>query len=319
MDDFVGRKDLIPPKRLRQLTRRSDLRGSLQTLSHFGAIILTGVILYFTRASWWCVPIFVVHGMLINYLFAAQHEFNHYTVFATRWINDVFNRITGFLVLYPRSQERWYHYIHHRHTQNWQRDPELLSRGEPYTLATYVPYLLGVTYWWGRVRRMCNDACGRVAGDYYTDAQRRHIVLEARAHLAGYALIGVASVYFASDAAWFYWLAPLLATKILHQLQNIAEHTGLVHVPDTVINTRTIKTSALMRWMAWNMQFHAAHHTYPAVPFWQLPKLHAEMVARLGFEPPTTGYLQFQWRFIAALCKAPEPASGVNEIASTNN
>ena len=317
MDDFVGRKALIPAPRLRELTLRSDLRGAIQTLSHFGAILLTGAVLYVTRGSWWCIPVFIVHGMLINYLFAAQHEFNHYTVFASRWLNDVCNRITGFLVIYPRSQERWYHYEHHRHTQNWQRDPELLSRGEPFTLGTYLLYLFGFSYWYGRVKRISNDACGRVAGAYYSEPQRRHIANEARAHVAGYALIAGLSIYFQSDAAWFYWLAPLLVTKVLHQMQNITEHTGLTHIPDTVINTRTIETSALMRWMAWNMQYHSAHHTYPAVPFWKLPELHREMLDRLDFKPPTIGYLQFQIRFIRALISAPEPFDGVNEVVST--
>ena len=63
--------------------------------------------------------------MLVNFLFAAQHECNHYTAFKTRWANDVVNRITGFVLLYPRSYERWYHFEHHRHTQDWDRDPEL--------------------------------------------------------------------------------------------------------------------------------------------------------------------------------------------------
>ena len=42
MDDFIGRTDLIAPERLRELTRRSDFRGAVQTLSHLGAIAATG-------------------------------------------------------------------------------------------------------------------------------------------------------------------------------------------------------------------------------------------------------------------------------------
>ena len=315
MDGFIGRKDLIAPERLRELTRRSNWRGGVQTASHFGAIIGTGWALNTTLGSWWALPWFLLHGVLLNYLFAAQHEFNHYTVFATRWLNDFFNRITGFLLLYPRSQERWFHYEHHRHTQDWHQDAELLARPGPYRLVPYLLYLFGITYWWGRFRRLTMDASGNVTGSYYTTSQRRHITSEARWHLTLYLACVLISFYLQTWTLVIYWIGPLLITKVFQQVQNITEHTGLTHIDDTCINTRTIRTSRLMRWMAWNMQYHTAHHTYPAVPFHQLPALHAEMVTALGFEPPTVGYIEFQYRFIRALIRAPEPYEGVDEVA----
>lgn len=316
MDGFVGRKDLIPRERLSELTRRSNGRGALQTASHFGAIMATGYALHTTLGSLWAIPWFVLHGILINYLFAAQHEFNHYTVFETRWLNDVFNRVTGFLLLYPRSQERWFHYQHHRHTQDWDNDAELLAREGPYRLAPYLIYLLGISYWWNRVRRMFRDASGNVVGNYYTAPQRAHIIAEARWHLGLYGICILASMLLESAAMVTLWLAPMLVTKVFHQIQNITEHTGLIHANDTCINTRTIRTTRFMRWLAWNMQYHTAHHTYPAVPFHQLPKLHAEMVEALGFEPPTVGYIEFQIRFIRALIRGPEPYEGIDEVAA---
>ena len=89
MDDFIGCRNLIPPEKLRELTRRSDSKGAIQALSHFGAIAVTGTGLWLTWGSWWAAPWFVVHGMLVNFLFAAQHECNHYTAFKTRWVNDL--------------------------------------------------------------------------------------------------------------------------------------------------------------------------------------------------------------------------------------
>ncbi|MEM7404100.1 MAG: fatty acid desaturase [Pseudomonadota bacterium] len=312
MQDFIGRKNLIPPERLRELSERSDLAGALQLTSHFGAILLTGAGLHFTWGTWWAVPLFVLHGVLLNYLFAAQHELNHYTAFKTRWPNDFFNRITGFIQLYPRSYERWFHFEHHRHTQDWERDPELLSRGGPYTFWAYLTYLFGVTYWTGRVQRLVIVASGKTA-DYFTVKQKAVIVRESRAHLILYALIALISVFFESGFVVQFWLAPMMLTKVFQNVQNLTEHTGLTHAPDTVINTRTIQTWWVFRWMAWNMQYHTAHHTFPAVPFFRLPELHAELVKHAGFEPPTTGYLAFQWRFLKQLWRAGEPVDGVVE------
>ena len=313
MEDFVGRKNLIPPARLRELSERSDLAGAVQMGSHLGAIVVTGVGLYLTLGTWWAVPFFIAHGILLNYLFAAQHELNHYTAFKTRWPNDFFNRITGFIQLYPRDYERWYHFEHHRHTQSWEKDPELLSRGGPYTLGSYLPYLFGITYWTGRIKRLFIVAAGDTA-DYFTTRQKQKVVLESRLHLVAYALVALASVWFETCVAVIYWIGPLFLTKVFQNVQNITEHTGLTHEPDTVHNTRTIKTWWVFRWMAWNMQYHTAHHTFPAVPFHKLPELHDELVKHAGYEPPTTGYLAFQLRFIKQLMQGPEPREGVVEI-----
>ena len=75
-------------------------------------------------------------------------------------------------------------------------------------------------------------------------------------------------------------------------------------------------TWPLLRWMGWNMQYHTAHHTFPAVPFHRLPELHAELERRLGYSPPTVGYVEFQRRFIAALTRGPESVEGVDEVGS---
>ena len=49
------------------------------------------------------------------------------------------------------------------------------------------------------------------------------------------------------------------------------------------------------------MQYHTAHHTYPAVPFHQLPELHREIIARTGTEPPSMTYIGFFMAMVRAL------------------
>ena len=52
----------------------------------------------------------------------------------------------------------------------------------------------------------------------------------------------------------------------------IAEHRGLPPSPSVLENTRTIRTNSIIQLMSWQVNFHAAHHAYPSVPFWQLSK-----------------------------------------------
>jgi fatty acid desaturase len=49
------------------------------------------------------------------------------------------------------------------------------------------------------------------------------------------------------------------------------------------------------------MPYHTAHHTFPAVPFWRLRELNAEIEAGAGRSPHAMGYLEFQLAVIRAL------------------
>ena len=299
MEGFVGRRGLIEPKRLRSLSQRSDLKGALQMGSHLGALVVTGVALTLSWGTVWAVPTFMAYGTLLNFLYGAQHELSHSTVFRTRWLNEAFGRAIGFLMLYPRDFDQLQHFAHHRYTQDWARDGEL--ERPRYTLASFLLWVLGPTYWYTRIRRVLRFAAGTVTEGYIREAERPLLIREARWHLAGYALIAAVSVATGSWAAVTYWLAPLMLMKWTHQLQNTIEHFGLTHADDTWINTRSTRTNALIRWVCWNMQYHTAHHTYPAVPFHQLPELHREITARTGTPPPSMTYVGFMLASIRAL------------------
>ena len=304
MEGFVGRKGLIGPQRLRELNQRSDLRGYLQAGSHFGAIAVTGVLLALTWGSWWAVPVFLVHGVLINFLYAGQHELSHATVFKTRKLNEILGRIIGFVMIYPRDFDQIQHFAHHRHTQDWSRDGELQRK--PYTLASYLMWLLGPSYWYSRVRRLLRFSAGLVEENYVRNDEFDRVIREARWHLAGYGVIAAISVATGSWAAVMFWLAPMVITKPVHQLQNTIEHLGLTHDSNTLENTRTIETNAVLRWLCWNMQYHTAHHTFPSVPFHRLPDLHGEIVERAGVAPHTMSYLAFQREVLTKLARGSE-------------
>ena len=309
MQDWIaasGRK-LVDGGRLKELSIRSDARGLLQLGSQLGALALTTTALALAWGSWWAAPAFLAQGILLNCLYAGQHEMSHWTAFRSRRLNDLAGEAIGFVVIYPFIWDRWFHFTHHRNTQDWEKDPELLIR-RPYSLGSYLMNLAGLAYWHGRVRSTLALASGRVPTYAYwlNTEQRRAVVAEARWHVAGYAAIAVASLALRSWLALELWLAPMLLTKAFHQLQNIGEHTALTHAPDTLVNTRTLKGSALMRWLFWNMGYHTAHHTFPGVPFHALPALHREIEQRRGAPLPSAGYFEAQRLIAHALSRRAE-------------
>ncbi len=292
MDEVFARRDLIDAAELRRLCAPSDRAGFVQLGGHVAVIALAALALHLTLGTVWAVVPFLILGVAINFLYAGQHELSHWTVFRTRWLNEWVGRAFGFVGFFPRTFDQIQHGAHHRWTQEWARDGELVR--PRYTRTSYLLWLLGPTYWYSRIRRIVRFAAGTVTEPYIPANRKAEVIREARWHVAGYGLIFVVSVAAGSWAAVLYWLAPMLLTKVAHQLQNTIEHLGLPHGPNILENTRSTRTNAVLRFLCWNMQYHTAHHAFPGVPFHRLPDLHKKLFAERGAAPPTMGYIEFQ-------------------------
>ena len=297
MQDFIGARGLIPGERLAELSERSDRPALLYLASHFGAIALNSVAMYYTWATWWCAPFFLLQGLLVNFLYAPEHECDHYTAFRTRRLNEVVAFVCGFLIFNANADHRWSHYTHHRNTQDWDRDTEL-GRGPMESLGQYLLFLSGLPLIRFKSMRILKHALGRADDWYLGDAQRRSVIRCARWLVAGYAAVLLSAVAMQSWWPLYYWIGPFVLMRWTYMLQGAAEHTGLTHEPNTLWNTRTLDTNAFMRWVNWNMTYHGAHHTFPSVPFHRLPELHREIEARLGCRLPSSSYFRLHWEHI---------------------
>jgi len=214
--------------------------------------------------------------------------------------------VFGFALFYPRTFDQVQHMAHHRFTQDWARDGELAR--ERYTLSSYLLWMSGVTYWYTRWRRILRFSFGIITEPYLPVKRHAELIREARWHLAGYALIAGVSLMLRSSAAVLLWLAPMLAMKCVHQLQNTIEHLGLTHEDNVLANTRSTRTNALMRWLGWQMQYHTAHHAFPGVPFHRLHELHEAIFTSRGATPPSMTYVGFQVAVLCAFAKGKSEA-----------
>jgi fatty acid desaturase len=306
MEDWVSARGakVVPGAVLKTLSTRSDLRGLLQLGSQLAAIALCIAAIELLAPSLWVVLPFAALGILLNCLYAGQHETSHRTAFRSRRLNDWVGAGIGFLSIYPARWDRYFHFAHHRHTQDPARDPELLSRG-PYTPMSYALYVMGFTYWYARARNTLRIASGRLpAYAYYLNEPQRHeVMIEARWHLVGYGAILLLSLGLHSWAAVTFWLAPMMIFKWVHNLQNTGEHTCLTHEQDTLRNTRTLRGPAVVRWLVWNMSYHTAHHTFPGIPFFALPALNHEIQTRLGEPLPGASYVGAQVHIATTLLR----------------
>ena len=277
MDGFVARRDLIDNAALKQWSSRSNTKGMVQLTAHLAALAVSGFWVWQTRTGWVVLPALLVHGLLLNFLFAALHESIHRTAFRRRWLNDVVARVAGFILLLPCDYFRHFHFAHHRFTQIPEKDPELAT-AKPASLPAYLWSMSGIaSYWWAGIVVLGHHAVGNVTASFIPQRARGHVVKEARASIAGYVLLGCLSVVLGSSALLLLWVVPAVLGAPSLRLFLHAEHGHCALAPQMLENTRTTLSNPLMRALSWNMPYHVEHHLYPSVPFHALPKIYDQI------------------------------------------
>lgn len=285
----------LPAEARRSLTKKSDRPGLVALAVHWGAIIgLGGMII--ARVPFWPV-LMVVQGILIVFLFTALHETIHRTAFKTLWINEWVARLNGFLILLPATWFRYFHFAHHRHTQDPENDPELAS-SKPETWSQYLWHVTGLPVWWQQGKTLLRNAAGRCSDEFIPASAKKTVRKEARIMLAVYAGLLAISVATRTDWLLYVWVLPLAFGQPFLRLYLLAEHGRCAFVANMFENSRTTFTNSVVRRLAWNMPFHAEHHAFPAVPFHRLPDLH-ELTCSVLRETEN-GYVPFHKAYTSA-------------------
>jgi fatty acid desaturase len=299
MDEIVYAHRGIDRARLADLNRRSDARGLCHLAGHGLLLLATGALLGLALDTWWAVPATVLHGIALIALFAPLHETIHRTAFRSRWLNDAVSWLGGFVLVLPPEYFRFFHFAHHRHTQDPLNDPELASP-KPTTFAQWLLQVCGWNYWRAEVAGLVTHALGRTPEPFLTAPRAAaRIVTEARIALIIYALVAVAAAATGSWAPLTFWVLPVLAGQPFLRFYLLAEHTLCPLVPDMLANSRTTHSNAAVRFLAWNMPYHAEHHAFPSVPFHALPSLHRDLRSNLKVTAP--GYVAVNREILRSL------------------
>jgi fatty acid desaturase len=290
---------------LRSLAVRSDGPGLRQLTCHMGALATTGLVVAQVSGSLWLAPAMLLHGVLLTFLFAPLHETIHRTAFRRRWLNDATAWLCGLALALPPDYFRAFHFAHHRHTQDPAHDPELAAP-KPDSRWAYLRHVSGLPYWRARLATLARHASGRIDEPFIAERLRPGIVREARLYLATYAALLVATVATGSDALLVFWLIPALLGQPFLRCYLLAEHTGCPLVADMLENSRTTRSLAAVRRLAWNMPYHAEHHAYPSLPFHALPAAHGLLKERIAIQAP--GYVAVNREILEKLGERPKAA-----------
>src|SRR3954471_7590462 len=283
----------LAPAMLRELSVRSNLRGAVQSLGHYGVILLIGGLIWMVASphgGLWALPLMAVQGYLVAFLFMAVHETAHKTAFKSRGLNLVVGYLSGFIIGLPYEYYCLFHWDHHRYTQDPERDPELVVGVKPKSDTQLVLAYSGLRQVAGRLRLMLGHAVtGKVVMPWIPENKRAIIVAEARAYVALYALLFALSLWLSSALLLWVWIVPLVIGQSFLRPYLYAEHTGCDRTRSAFQNTRTTYTGMFVKWFAWNMPYHVEHHAYPSIPFHALPKLNRIVADQIAYRGP--GYI----------------------------
>jgi len=216
----------LPREDLHALMARSDGSALLRTVWHFGALVITGSLLWRLRSTPWVLPLLVAHGYVLAFVFCALHETAHRTAFRTRGLNAAVGTLAGLLTVWPYRNYRVYHWEHHRYTQDPERDPELFF-AKPASRPAYLFVLTGIPNALRRIGDILRLAAGRADRPWMAPAERRPLIVEARVYLGVYVALVIASVLAGSWIALLVWIAPWVIGQVFLRPYLLAEHHGL--------------------------------------------------------------------------------------------
>ena len=291
---------VIPADVLKRLYTRSDLHGFLQTAAHLAILVAGGWLILATRGSWWVVPALVWQGLVVNALFGAMHESVHYGSFRTRWLADLLAFFSGAAILQNAAFYRHYHMAHHRYTQDPDRDPELITSVTPRTWRQYLWRVSAIPFVRLRVRDIFLFPFGfRGQTAYIHSSAWPEIRRWGRWLLAFYAVLLAGSLWFQTTVLLWVWVLPLLCGLPFLRLYLLCEHTLCPHSDDGFANTRTTLSNPLVRFLMWNLPYHAEHHLLPNIAFHHLPEAHRHL--RPHLKHVSRSYVEVQRAIVKTL------------------
>ena len=287
MDAVIADTALLDTARLRELSGRSNGPGVRRLIAQAVFYVGSAVALVLIDDPVALAALLLTNSVAQFALFGMLHEACHKTAFSSAALSQVAGWVAALGQPMTPALMRAFHFEHHRHTHKLARDPELAGleviarwpRGLMLLAALSGIPVLVARFGWALFASLVPGGLGSSLWErvlpFVRPDRRRRVAWEARVLLAIHAAAITAAVMVLPQLGRVY-----VGMAVGHAILSwyiTCEHRGLGEEGSVLERTRSLRVPALVRWLLWNMPYHAEHHGWPAVPFHQLPALHAEV------------------------------------------
>ena len=264
----------IDKELLKELNKRSDLKGFVHVSIYFSFLIFAGLLAYKTWGTLWSVFWFYVYGNIFCFCNPIWHETGHFMAYfePTRW--------------------RYTHFVHHGNTYSTKNpyDHEIeydnnLKDTPKKLIMNLIPFGELLFFKRSIAYEVIKHASGiktRVMIDSIPENARPRAILISRLYVIIWMSIIVWSLLISSWLPVLYLLLPHYYGKGLHKFVAFTQHAGLARdVKDHRLSARDMKLNPILSFLYWKMEYHCVHHMFPTVPAYNLEKLHHHLKDQL--------------------------------------
>ncbi|MGK0367704.1 MAG: omega-6 fatty acid desaturase (delta-12 desaturase) [Thermoproteota archaeon] len=281
------------------MNKKNFKRSNIMGFKHLTLPILLAVIMFYTLNA---KPSFYILGQLCGTIFFAQcfillHELGHRSMFKSSLLNTFFGHIASLFVFIPYYNWLEIHDLHHKWTGYRDKDPttektfdDRLSGGQVglinFCWKFFIPlFTLGYRF-----------------GIYWkAEKLKRHLprpqYLRCLVSMFSYVLIYIFLFFYFGDSI-IKLLPAIFISMSITDIISLSQHSHirmlnsegkdvkpLRYLDQIKFSRSLIFPSFISNYLLMNVNFHEAHHAYPGLPCYHLPKMEIENVNSYTFWP----------------------------------
>ena len=319
---FAGEVDLktwykpkIDKKTLKELSKRSDIKGLLDISIFIVALILSGYLCIISWGTLWSIPALLLYGNIFYCkIISIQHETNHETYFKTRALNKFFYHITSLLGGFEAVRWKWSHFHHHTYTiftheEVYDYENNSPKPTEPIRfLLNFLP--LGPIINIQKIRHFTHFEIIKHSFGIITpvvnitvpEKEIKKIINSSRLYFGFWLIIILSSILFKTWLPIIMLILPPFYGNTILMICGMTQHAGLAdNVKDHRKSTRTVIMNPFFSFLYSNMEYHIEHHIFPKIPCHNLKAFHN--VVKDQMPTPRKGIINAYKEIIPAIFK----------------
>ena len=319
---FAGEVDLktwykpnIDKKTLKELSKRSDIKGLIDVSIFIFALILSGYLCIISWGTLWSIPALLLYGNIFYCkIISIQHETNHETYFKTRALNKFFYHITSLLGGFEAVRWKWSHFHHHTYTiftheEVYDYENNSPKPTEPIRfLLNFLP--LGPIINIQKIRHFTHFEIIKHSFGIITpvvnitvpEKEIKKIINSSRLYVGFWLIIILSSIFFKTWLPIIMLILPPFYGNTILMICGMTQHAGLAdNIKDHRKSTRTVIMNPFFSFLYSNMEYHIEHHIFPKIPCHNLKAFH--QVVKDQMPTPRKGVINAYKEIIPAIFK----------------